>query len=95
MINNVALLSIVQQSDSIIHIHVSILFQIIFPIRLLHNIEQSSLCYTVVREFGTDMYTLLYLKWITNNLLNLLYKKCLNKKNFNMGNMLSDKSFYI
>ena len=29
------------------HIHVSILFQILFPFRLLHNIEQSSLCCTV------------------------------------------------
>ena len=37
----------VQQSDSVIHTHVSILFQIIFPFRLLHNIEQNSLCYTV------------------------------------------------
>ena len=37
----------VQQSDSVIHIHVSILFQILFPFRLLHNIEQSSLCYRV------------------------------------------------
>ena len=40
------LVSGVQQSDSVIHIHVSILFQILFPFRLLHNIEQSSLCYT-------------------------------------------------
>ena len=47
MINNVVLVSGVQQSDSLIHIHVSILFQILFPFRLLHNIEQSSLCYTV------------------------------------------------
>ena len=37
----------VQQSDSVIHIHVSILFSIFIPIRLLHNIEQSSLCYLV------------------------------------------------
>ena len=35
------------QSESFIHILVSILFQIIFPIILLHNIEQSSLCYQV------------------------------------------------
>ena len=72
MINNVVLVSGVQQSDSAIHIHVSILFQILFPFRLLHNIEQSSLCYTVgpcwfsilniavrggiVKKFGTDMY---------------------------------------
>ena len=36
-----------QQSNSVIHIHVSILFQILFPFRLLHNIEQGSLCYAV------------------------------------------------
>ena len=47
LINNVVLVSGVQQSDSVIHIHVSILFQILFPIRLLQNIEQNSLCYTV------------------------------------------------
>ena len=47
MINNVVLVLGVQQSDSVIHIHVSILFQIIFPFRLLQNIEQHSLCYTV------------------------------------------------
>ena len=45
--NNVVLLSGVWQSDATIHTHVSILFQILFPLRLLHNIEQSSLCYTV------------------------------------------------
>ena len=38
------LVSCVQQSGSVTH--VSILFQIIFPFRLLQNIEQSSLCYT-------------------------------------------------
>ena len=48
MINNVVLVSAVQQSDSVIHIHVSILFQILFPFRLLQNIEQSSLCYIVL-----------------------------------------------
>ena len=47
MINNVVLVSGIQQNDSVIHIHVSILFQILFPFRLLRNIEQSSLCYTV------------------------------------------------
>ena len=47
MINNIVLVSGVQQSDLIIHIHVSILFQIIFPFRLLQNIEQRSLCCTV------------------------------------------------
>ena len=43
-INNVVLVSGVQQSDSVIH--TSILFQILFPFRLLQNIEQSSLCST-------------------------------------------------
>ena len=47
LINNVVIASGVQQSDSFIHICVSVLFQILFPFRLLHNIEQSSLCYTV------------------------------------------------
>ena len=35
----------VQQSDSVTHIHAFILFQILFPFRLLHNTEQSSQCY--------------------------------------------------
>ena len=47
LINNVVLVSGVQQTDSVIHIHVSILFQIIFLFRLLQNIEQSSLCYAI------------------------------------------------
>ena len=62
MINNVVLVSGVQQSDSVIHIRISILFPILFPFRLLYNIEQSSLCYTV----GPCWYTPLYLKWITD-----------------------------
>ena len=40
MINNVVLVSGVQQSDSVIHTHVSILFQILSPFRLLQNTEQ-------------------------------------------------------
>ena len=46
MIKNVVIVSGVQQSDSIIHIHVSILFQNLSTFRLIHNINQSSLCYT-------------------------------------------------
>ena len=38
LINNIVLVSGVQQSDSVLHIHVSIPFQILFPIRLLQNI---------------------------------------------------------
>ena len=33
--------------DSVIHVHTPILFQILFPDRLLQKIELSSLCYTV------------------------------------------------
>ena len=43
---NVVLVSGVQQGDSVIHTHASFLFQILFPVRLLQNTEQSSLCYT-------------------------------------------------
>ena len=43
----VLLVSGVPQSDSAICILVRILFQILFPFRLLENIEQSSLCCTV------------------------------------------------
>ena len=41
------LVSGVQQSDSVAHIHVFIIFQIIFLFRLLQNIEQISSCYTI------------------------------------------------
>ena len=37
------LLSGIQQSESVIHIHTSILFQILFPCRLLQNTEYFSL----------------------------------------------------
>ena len=43
--NNVSV-SGVQQSDSVTHIHVSVLFQVIFPFMLLQNIDQSFLCYS-------------------------------------------------
>ena len=43
MINNVELVSGVQQSDSVIHMHVSILSQILLRLRWFHNIEQSFL----------------------------------------------------
>ena len=38
------LVSGVQQSDSVIPIHVSVLFQMLFPFRLLQNIEQMEDC---------------------------------------------------
>ena len=45
LVNNVVLVSGVEQSDSVIHVRISTLFKILFPFRLLNNIEQSSLCY--------------------------------------------------
>ena len=57
--NNVVLVSDVKQSDSIIRIHVSILFQIIFPFRLLQDIEQRSLCYTLVYLLYNGVYLLI------------------------------------
>ena len=42
LINKAVLVSGVQQSDLVIHIRVSILFQVLYPFTLLHNIEQSS-----------------------------------------------------
>ena len=46
MINNVVFFSGVQQSDSVIHIPVSLLFKMLLPFMLLYNMEQSSLCNT-------------------------------------------------
>ena len=45
MVNSVLLVSDIQQSDSVIR--VSSLFPILFPFKLLRNIERGSLCYTV------------------------------------------------
>ena len=47
MINNYVLVLCVQQSDSVIPVQVYALLQILFPFRLLQNIEPSSLCYIV------------------------------------------------
>ena len=41
------LVSGVQQSDSVMYTHAPIIFEILFPFRLLQNIEPSSLCYAV------------------------------------------------
>ena len=45
--NNVVTVSGGQQSDSVIHVHVSILPQTPLPSSLPHNIEQTYLCYRV------------------------------------------------
>ena len=46
LIYNAVLVSAVQQSDSVIYIHIPTLFKIIFPYRPFQSIEQSFLCYT-------------------------------------------------
>ena len=49
LINNVGQFQ-VYNSDSVIHIHVFVLyysFQILFPVRSLQDINQSSMCYIV------------------------------------------------
>ena len=45
LIDNIMLLSCVQQSDSVAHMHIFILLQILFSYRLSQNTEWSSLCY--------------------------------------------------
>ena len=50
MIHDIVIVSGVQQRDSIIHIHVPVLFQILFLFRLLHNIEQSSLIFYFIEN---------------------------------------------
>ena len=45
--HSVVLVSGVQQSESVIYIHIPAFFQILFPQRSLQSIEQSSLCFTV------------------------------------------------
>ena len=49
----------VQQSDLAIYTH--LFFQILFHYKLLHNIEYSSLCYTVNPCFLSLLYTVVYI----------------------------------
>ena len=53
------LVSGVQQSESVIHIHISILSQILFPYPLSQNTEWISLCYQVFLV-SYNMYILTY-----------------------------------
>ena len=57
LIYNVGLVSAVQQSESVIHIHISTLLQTLFPYRSLQCAEKSSLCYTV----GPHQLSILYI----------------------------------
>ena len=66
LINKVVIVSAVQQSDSVIHIHVSIVSEILFPLRLLHDTEQISLCY-----IGSFVYFRVNVRQFTSNLCSL------------------------
>ena len=62
LINNGGIVSSAHQSDSVIHIYVFILFQIIYPFRFLHDMDQSSLCYTVDPCWLFILFYFIYLK---------------------------------
>ena len=57
LIYKVVIISTVQQNDSVIHVHTSILFQILFPHRLSQNIGLSSLRYTAGPHSSVTPYT--------------------------------------
>ena len=43
------------------HTHIYILFQILFPDRLLQNIESSSLCYTLIHCWLSILYVVVFI----------------------------------
>ena len=57
MIYNSVIISALQQNDSVIHIHLSTLFQFLFPYRLSQNIGESSLCYVAGVLLPSVIYT--------------------------------------
>ena len=63
LIYSVVLVSSVEQSDSIIHIHIFILFQILFPYKLLQNTEYHSLCYTVDPCWLSILHITVFICW--------------------------------
>ena len=63
MINNVVLVSGVQQSDSVIRIYLSILFQILFPFRLLQSIKSLLVTYFFLNKF-IYLFIYFWLCWV-------------------------------
>ena len=47
IVNNVVIISIVQENDSVMHTYMNILFHILFHYALSQDIEYSTLYYTV------------------------------------------------
>ena len=54
---NVVLVLGVQQSESVVHMHICMLLKVLFPYRSLQSTEQSSLCYTE----GPYWFSVLYI----------------------------------
>ena len=52
------LISAEQQSDSVIHIYIYILFHSLFHYGLLQNIEYSSLCYILRHWYLSALYVI-------------------------------------
>ena len=58
---NDVLFSAVQQSESVIRIHISPFFQISFPFRSPQSIQSSSLCYTAGSHQLSILYIVVYI----------------------------------
>ena len=63
MIYNAVLVSGVQQSDSVIRIYLSILFQILFPFRLLQSIKSLLVTYFFLNKF-IYLFIYFWLCWV-------------------------------
>ena len=65
LIYNVVLVSALQQSESVIHIHVSSLFYILFLYKSLQSLQQSSLCYKISHYYSYLFYIQQCVKYYT------------------------------
>ena len=63
MVYNDMLISGVRQSESVIHTHISLLFQIVFPYKLVQKIEYTSLCCTVM-DYNFPMKEIFFLQFL-------------------------------
>ena len=68
LIYDVVLVSSAQQSDSVTHVYISILFQILFHYSLLQDIEYSSVLYSRSLLFTYFIYSRVYMLSQTPNL---------------------------
>ena len=69
LIYSVVFIYSLKQSESVVHIHISTLFKILFPYRSLQNTEQCSLCCTVVLTSYLILFQFSYLyqiEWYVN-----------------------------